>query len=154
MVKKDPKTFEMRRRIAIKLLLYGKTQKEVAKIVSVTQSGVSRWWTTYKSKGDQTLNAGKYTRKPVYLNDGQRKKLVEVILKGAESYGFETDIRTTRRVVRVIYETLGIKYHSDHVRRILHSLGLSWKRVDSVVMERNEGPVKKWTVDTLSHKAS
>ncbi|MEM3855465.1 MAG: hypothetical protein QXG99_08090 [Conexivisphaerales archaeon] len=57
--------------------------------------------------------AGKHTGKPAYLND--RQKLVEVMLKGVESYGFETDI--TGRVARLIYEMLSI--HQGHVRRYL-----------------------------------
>ncbi|MDG7049175.1 MAG: transposase [Nitrososphaerota archaeon] len=128
------------------------SQKEVAKVVGATQSGVSRWWTKYKSEGDfDALNSTRHTGRPFLLKDEQKRGLVEVLLKGAESYGFETDIWTTERVSRVIYEKFGVKYHPDHVRRILHSLGLSWKRVESVAREMDEGAIRKWTSDTLPH---
>jgi len=51
----------------------------------------------------------------------------------------------------VIYDKFWIQYHPDHVRKILHSLGLSWKRVESVARERDESAIRKWTVDTLPH---
>ncbi|MDG7051184.1 MAG: helix-turn-helix domain-containing protein, partial [Nitrososphaerota archaeon] len=105
----DPKALEERRKKAIKLLLNkGMSQKEVAKVVGATQSGVSRWWTKYKSEGDfDALNSTRHTGRPFLLKDEQKRGLVEVLLKGAESYGFETDIWTTERVSRVIYEKFG-----------------------------------------------
>ncbi|MGC9088455.1 MAG: helix-turn-helix domain-containing protein, partial [Conexivisphaera sp.] len=118
----------MEDRIAINLLLKGDmTQKEVAKAVGVTQSAVSRQWTRYrKREGADGLRSRKHAGRPPALGEEQRRELVEVLVRGAEGCGFETDIWTTERVARVIYERFGIRYHPDHVRKILHSLGLSW----------------------------
>jgi putative transposase len=80
--------------------------------------------------GADGLRSRKQTGRPPALNEEQRRELVEVLARGAESCGFETDIWTTERVARVIYERFGIRYHPDHVRKILHSLGLpggGWK---------------------------
>ncbi|MGC9178332.1 MAG: hypothetical protein ACP5G6_08005 [Conexivisphaera sp.] len=37
---------------------------------------------------------------PPALDEEQRRELVEVLVRGAEGYGFETDIWTTERVAR------------------------------------------------------
>ncbi|MDG6932957.1 MAG: helix-turn-helix domain-containing protein [Nitrososphaerota archaeon] len=84
MVKNDPKALGMRRKIAIQLLLEGKTQEEAAKTVGATQSGVSRCCTAYEKEGSlDALNAGKHTGRPAGLNEEQRKQLLEISLKGA-----------------------------------------------------------------------
>jgi transposase len=137
-------------RIAINLLLKGDmTREEVAKAVGMTQRAVSRWWARYRKGGADGLRRRKHTGRPPALNEEQRRELVEVLVRGAESCGFETDIWTTERIARVIYERFGIRYHPDHVRKILHSLGLSWKRVEGRARERNEGAVKRWIADAL-----
>jgi transposase len=147
----NPKALEERRKIAIKLLLNkGMSQKEVAKVVGVTQSGVSRWWTKFKSEEDlDALNLTRYIGRPFLLKDGQKKGVVGMLLKGAMSYGFETDIWTTERVSRVIYEKFRVKYHPDRMRKILRSLGLSWKRVESMARKGDQGAIRKWTSDTI-----
>ncbi len=91
----DPKALEERRKIAIKLLLEkNMSQKEVAEVVGVTQSAVSRWWTKYKSEENlDALNSTKHTGRPPMLNEEQKEELVKILLKGAESYGFESGQR-------------------------------------------------------------
>jgi transposase len=45
----------------------------------------------------------------------------DMLLKELMEFGFETDLWTTERVASVIEQKFGIKYHTDHVRRILRN---------------------------------
>jgi putative transposase len=77
-----------------------------------------------EGRGGDGLRRRKHAGRPPALNEEQRRELVDALVRGTGSCGFETDIWTTERVARVIYERFGMRYHPDHVRKILHSLGL------------------------------
>ena len=44
----------------------------------------------------------------------------------AEAYGFRGDVWTASRVAEVIHRTFGVRYHRDHVGRLLREAG--WSR--------------------------
>jgi transposase len=46
--------------------------------------------------------------------------------KGAEAYGFRGDVWTARRVAVVIMRAFGVRYHRDHVGRLMREAG--WSR--------------------------
>jgi putative transposase len=67
-------------------------------------------------------------------------------------FGFETDLWTTERVVNLIEEEFGIKYHPDHVRKILHnSLNFSPQKPEEIARERDEKKKKRanWVKNVL-----
>lgn len=152
---------EERRKNAIQMLLVEQEkgrdmdstpkQIEIARKVGVSHGAVSHWFKAYKKSGKSLdgLNARKHTGRPPILTRQQKRKLVRIIEKGAERYGFETDIWTTERIARVIEEQFQIKYHRDHVRKILHSLNLSWQKPKKVARERDEEKVRNWVQNVL-----
>jgi hypothetical protein len=40
-----------------------------------------------------------------------------MLLKGPMEFGFETDLWTTERVVKLIEEKFGVRYYPDHVKK-------------------------------------
>jgi transposase len=135
---RDPRRLEQRRRDAIRLILGGKLSKrEVASTLGVSYTSVKNWWKAYVD-GEMkmgALKASKHTGRPP--------------LKGAEHYGFETDVWTTERVAWLIKEEFKVDYHPAHVSKILGSLGLSWQKAEGVARERDEAKVKDWVRNTL-----
>jgi transposase len=149
---RDPKRLEQRRRDAIKLILSGKLSKrEVASILGVSYTSVKNWWKTYADGGMEigALDAGRHTGRPPLTDGDQRERLASLMLKGAESYGFETDVWTAERVAWLIKEEFAVEYHPAHVSKILHSMRLSWQKAEGVARERDEAKVKEWVRETL-----
>ena len=149
---RNPKRLEQRRTDAIKLLLGTKLSKrEVASTLGVSHTSVKSWWKAYVDDGMKmgALKANKHTGRPPLMDRNQKRRLARLMLRGAEHYGFETDIWTTERVAWLIKEKFKIDYHPDHVSRILGSLGLSWQKAEGVARERDEAKVRDWVRNTL-----
>ena len=78
------------------------------------------------------------------LNQHQRRKLVEVLLRGPCQAGFATDIWTCPRVALVIQEQFGVTYHTSHIWRLLRRLGWSCQKPEQRARERDEVEVARW----------
>jgi transposase len=151
---RDPKRLEQRRGDAIRLILGGKLSKsEVASTLGVSRTSVKNWWKAYVDGGMKmgALKASKHTGRPPLTDRNQRRRLARLLLKGAEHYGYETDIWTTERVASLIKEKFKVDYHPAHVSKILGSLGLSWQKAEGVARERDEAKVRDWVQNTLPH---
>ena len=60
------------------------------------------------------------------------------------TFGYSTDLWTTKRVGQVIEKEFGVRYHRDHVCRLLHAFGMSWQRPERRALERNEQGIQAW----------
>jgi len=143
---------EQRRKDAIALLEKSDMSKsEVARALGVSYASMKKWWRAYVDGGRKlnALDAKKHAGRPPLTDVDQRRRLGGLLLKGAEYYGFETDIWTTERVAWLIHDEFKIEYHPDHVRRILHSMNLSWQKVEGVARERDEAKIKDWVQNVL-----
>lgn len=98
---------------------------------------------SYEEGGVGALRAKKRAGRPK-LPLGEMKKIPEILLKGAQAYGFTTDLWTTQRVAKVIEMEFGVKYHPDHVCRLLHKLGFSWQKPRKQALEKDEEKVWNW----------
>ena len=55
----------------------------------------------------------------------QRGQLERLLLKGAEAAGFSTTLWTCPRIATVITRRFHVRYHVDHIGRVLLALGWS-----------------------------
>ena len=95
-------------------------------------------------EGEKGIHAKPASGRPPKLDRDDIKKLEKALLKGSKAAGFPTDLWTCPRVVYLIHTLFGIRYHVDHVGRILHALGWSPQRPERRAMERNEKRIKQW----------
>ncbi len=149
---RNPKRLEQRRRDAVRLILGGKLSKsEVASTLGVSYTSVKNWWRAYVDGGRKmvALEPSRHTGRPPLMSRNQRRRLAGLLSKGAEHYGFETDVWTAERVAWLIRERFKIDYHPAHVSRILGSLGLSWQKAEGVARERDEAKVRDWVRNVL-----
>ena len=138
------KELQRRRSRAIRLLEQGYAPVEVAGIVGVDRRSVRRWKAAYNIQGDEAILAKPVPGRPPKLNERQKKRLAEELLEGAQAHGFDTDLWTCPRVAQVIQRRFGVRYHEDHVGRLLHSMGFSPQKPQRRAVERNEQEIQRW----------
>ena len=140
----SPQDLERRRRRAMTLLEQGHAPVEVARMVGCDRRSVRRWKATFRARGEDGLKARAATGRPPRLDTKGKKKLEKALLKGAKAAGFPTDLWTCARVAEVIEERFGVRYHVDHVCRLLHALGWSPQKPQRRGVERDEAAIQRW----------
>src|SRR5487761_1764462 len=106
---------EKRRRQAMQLLKAGKSLSVVARAVSASVSSVFRRHQTFQAKGMRGLRPQPTPGRPAKLSESQKRKLVQMLLKGPLAAGYQTDLWTLQRVAKVIDRQFGVHYHPCHV---------------------------------------
>ncbi len=135
---------ERRRLKAVKLFDRGLSQAEVARQVGVHRQSACRWFKAWQANGPQALQkAGRAGRKP-RLTAEHLGQLERALKEGPECHGFGALLWTTRRVATVIERQTGVRYHPDHVCRLLQKLGWSCQRPASQARERDESQIARW----------
>lgn len=140
----SPEELERRRRRAIDLLNQGLMPVEVAQRVGVDRRSVRRWHAAYRKKGGPALTARPAPGRPPVLDRPAKRQLERILLKGAVAAGFSTDLWTCPRVAQVIERRFGVRYHVDHVGRLLHGLGWSPQKPERRALERDDGAIRRW----------
>jgi len=148
---RHPGMLEERRKNAVKMVLDGATKSEVARSVGVSLTSVKNWCRTYLEGGEKldALDAMKHTGRKSRMSGRQLDRLGNMLLKGAEHYGYEVDLWTTERIAALIEEKFKIRYHPDHVRKILHGMEFSSQKTEGWAREYDEEKVKDWVRNIL-----
>lgn len=133
-----------KRERAAELLAQGITQSEIARIVDVDARSVRRWKHDLRLGGRAALKAVPASGRPRKLSHGQRQRLEKHLLKGALAAGFATDLWTCPRVAEHIEHTFGVRYHVDHICRLLHAMNWSPQRPTRKAVERDEEGIRQW----------
>src|SRR3974390_2148081 len=130
------KQLEQRRRRAIELMKKSKNLLGVSREIGCSASSVYRWWKSYRKKGAQALDPKPAPGRPPKLSQRQKKMLTQILLKGAMSGGYTTDLWTQRRVTEMIEKRFGISYHPNHLWRFLTGMGWSCQKPERQSRER------------------
>ena len=142
--KGTPTELEVRRRIAVNLLLDGMGIREVARLVGASSSSVKRWKDTLDSGGVSALSPKEHPGREPFLTDKQKRKLRKLLGQGPVAAGYGTEQWTCPRVAALIEEHFGVQYHAGHVWRLLRSLGWTWQKPEQRARERNEQAIQRW----------
>jgi transposase len=136
---------EERRKRAWELKEQGWQQKEIAVALGVSKGAVSLWMKRGREGGVEALAAHPPTGVKPKLTVEQKAQMPQLLVKGAESYGFRGDVWTASRVAVVIERTFGVKYHRDHVSRLLREAGWSRQQPIERATQRNEEAIQQWS---------
>jgi len=126
------------------LLKSGLLPVEVARRVGVDRRSVRRWKAAARDGGVQAVRARPTPGRPTKLSAKGRRRLVAVLLKGAQAAGFPTDRWTGPRVRELIQRRFGVHYHVSHVSRLLRALGFSPQKPMRRAIERDEPAIRRW----------
>jgi len=135
---------EQRRRRALELLDEGRSLNEVGRMLGCAPSSVMRWRDARKKGGARALEVKTSPGRPPKLATAQRKELVQRLLEGAMAHGYRTELWTTARIADLIEKHFGVRYHRDHVGRLMHSLGWSHQKPTRRAIERKEPEIERW----------
>ena len=135
---------EARRRRALGWLKKGLSLNEVARRVGCAPSSVMRWRDAVRRHGPEGMKVRASPGRPPRLSAAQRRQLVKVLLGGPLAQGYRTDVWTSARVAEVIRKRFRVRYHPDHVGRVLHQLGWSVQKPERRALERDEAAIARW----------
>ena len=145
-IKRD--ALEHLRKQAIKLWKEDKKVKDIAHDFGVGLTAVYNWINTYKNKGFNGLNQKKASGATPKLSYSEAKKLIKMLEKTADYYGFESPLWDCKKITQLIKETFGKTLHFSNVWRLLQKLGLSSQKPQRQAKERDEQKVKEWIEKT------
>lgn len=140
----SPEELERRRRRAVAMVEAGQSKAEVARALGVGSGTVTRWCQAYKRQGGNGLTAKRHHGPKPKLSAYRRRLLTKRLLKGAKAHGFPTDLWTCPRIAEVIERHYGVRYHVDHVYKLMISLGWTCQKPEKRAVERDEDQIAQW----------
>jgi transposase len=140
---RDHEQMEERRLKGARLLAKGVSQAEVARRLEVKRQSVHEWLKVIEAQGEKGLARVPAGRKP-RLNARQLEQLGELLKAGPQTHGYATALWTTERIARLIQRQFGVRYHRDHIGRLLGQMGWSCQRPTGRARERKEEEITRW----------
>jgi len=144
MEKRDAVVYEQRRMQAAKMFKEGIRQADVARQLKVSTASVAIWAQAFKQGGEKALARKPRSGRPKRLEAAQCRKLERLLLKGTKDQGYVTELWTSSRVAKLIQATFGIRYHRNHIPKLLFALGWSCQRPRRQAIERDEKAIAYW----------
>jgi transposase len=142
--RRRPDAWEWRRKRAWELYEQGWWQKDIAAALGVSRAAVCQWLRRRREGGADALRTRPQPGRTARLTAEQRAQLPGLLARGAEAYGFRGDVWTARRVAVVIWRTFGVRYHRDHVSRLLRQAGWSHQQPITRATQRDEAAIQQW----------
>jgi hypothetical protein len=76
------------------------------------------------------------------------RSIPESLWHGPEAYGFRGQVRTCARIARVIEWEFGVRYHKDHVGRLLKALHWTPQQPIKRAIQRDDEAIRRWRDET------
>ena len=136
---------EQRRELAVARVNEGYPQTAVAAFLKVHPNSVSRWVCTAREQGADALRAKPTPGRPRKLTARQEKTVLGWVTKLPTSFGFPTDLWTSRRLAALIEQRWGIHFNANYLVEWLHAREQSPQKPAQPAKERDEAAIARWT---------
>ena len=103
-----------------------------------------RWRDARRHGGPDALQVRFSPGRPLKLVVAERRRLVRLLLKGPMVQGYRTNLWTTARIAEMVEREFGVRYHPDHIGRVMHSLGWTPQKPERRALERDEDEIERW----------
>ena len=140
-------TKEARRKLAIRNVLDGWSQADVAAFLGVHPVTVAKWMAAYRSGGDDALAAKPVPGRPRFLTPEQEAEVRSWLLKKPTDFGFRTDLWTAARVAQLIRDRLGVAFHPSYLREWLTKRKFSPQKPARRAKQRDPVALDRWLAD-------
>ena len=137
---------EWRRLRALQLKEQGWFQRGIAAALGVSEDTVSRWISRARAGGPEALRTRPAPGHPPKLSAAQKHLLPDFLSHGPEAYGFRGQVWTCARIAQVIEAEFGVRYHKDHVGRLLRQLRWTPQVPLTRAIQRDERAIERWRV--------
>src|SRR5271155_1547474 len=141
--RRDYEQMEERRLEGARLLEDGVSQADVARQLGVKRQSVHEWTKVMATEGEKGLARVPTGRKP-RLNAVQLAQLAGHLQNGPQTHGYATPLWTTERIAKLIHRQFGVRYHRDHVGRLMGQMGWSCQRPTGRARERKDEEIAHW----------
>ncbi len=135
---------EARRKLAIRKVLSGRTQADVADFLGVHPVMVAKWMKAYRDGGEQAVAAKPVPGRPRFLTAEQEAEVRGWLLKKPTDFGFRTDLWTAARVAQLIRDRLGVTFPPSYLREWLSKRGYSPQKPLRRPKPRNPQVIDAW----------
>ena len=141
---RDTLVLEERRLKGLRLLRQGVRPAEIARRLAVTPQAVDHWKRTLEAKGPDALRAKPRTGRLPFVGRENIASLPGILARGAQSFGYETDLWTLRRIAAVLEKEWGVRYTKSGTWVLLQRSGYSWQRPSRRAREKDLERVAHW----------
>lgn len=138
------KEAERRRECALTLARQGLSSATIGQRLGIDPRTVRRWKARFRRLGRRGLQTRRASGARCRLTKQQRNGLTQRLLTGALAQGFTTNLWTCPRIAQLIERQYQVRYHVDHVPRLMQSLGFSVQRPERRACERDEAAIADW----------
>ncbi len=125
----------------------GWPQRDIAEALDVSEVSISRWLADAGDGGPEA-RARPASGPPPRLTPAQKRSIPELLWHGPEADGFRGRVWTCARAARAIEEEFGVRYHKDHVGRLLRDLGRAPQQPIRRAIQRDEAAIRRWRDET------
>ena len=140
---------ERRRRRAVQALKQGIPATTVAVSAGASRSSVYRWKEAARV-GSSGLKPKHHPGRHPKLTGDQIEELKVVLTQNPRTVGWPYDFWTCPRIAELIEQKFHVRYHPDHVRKILHKrAGFSCQKPERRARERNQVEIKRFVTRRL-----
>ncbi len=112
--------------------------------MGVTKGAVSRWLKRAREGGVDALYRQPPPGPTARLTAEQLAQLPSLLARGAEAFGFRGEVWTAGRVATVITRAFGVRYHPNHVGKLLRAAGWTAQKPIRRATQRDEAVIAAW----------
>jgi len=100
----------------------------MAAALSINRTAITKWLAWYSAEGADGLRTTPSPGRIPRLSKEQRAEVARVVEEGPIAAGFTSGVWTGALVGQWITKRFGVRYHPQHIPRLLHQLGFSVQR--------------------------